>query len=240
MTNLNLCIRRSFDEKLHPAGRHDHRPAPYDVLSGKGFLVGTLFGVATTDALSGADVVGATVGVFSLAKVSAQAWTPGATIYWDNSAKPCTTTASGNTPIGHAMVGVANPSATGQVKLNHGPAGVAGPTVLEVTVALTNGDSGYVVSPVAGSITRMDSVLLGGAVTTNDAVVTGKIGAAGAGIAITNGVITITAAGSAIGDKDSAAPTAANVVAAGDLIYFTVSGTPGGSRTATVTILIAA
>lgn len=109
---------------------------------------------------------------------------------------------------------------------------------LNATVNLTNGDSGYVVAPFAGTIARIDSVLLGGAVTTNDAVVAAKIGAAGAGVAVTNGSLTVTASGSAIGDVDTATPSAANTVAAGSLIYFTVSGTPGGSRTATVTILI--
>jgi predicted RecA/RadA family phage recombinase len=211
------------------------------VSSGDGMLVGDLFGVASYDALVGVDVEVALCGVFDLPKVSAQAWTQGAPVYWDDSAKLVTTTASTNTPIGHAVIAAADPSATGRVRLEHGPAGIAGPggsPALNVTVALTNGDSGYVVSPVAGDITRLDSVLLGGAVTTNDAVVTGKIGAAGAGTPITNGVITITAAGSAIGDKDTASPTAANSVVAGDLIYFTVSGTPGGSRTATVSILI--
>lgn len=213
--------------------------APADVLSGKGVLVGTLFGIAQYDALSGAEVEVDLAGVWDIAKVSAQAWSAGAAIYWDNSAKLATTTAGSNTPIGHAVLLAANPSSTGRVRLNHGPAGVAGPTVLTTTVALTNGDSGYVASPVAGSITKLESVLLGGAVATNDAVVTGKIGAAGAGVAITNGVITIATAGSAIGDVDSATPTAANAVSAGSLIYFTVSGTPGGSRTALVTILIA-
>lgn len=212
--------------------------APANVLSGAGVLVGGIFGVAQYDALSGAEVECDVVGVWDLAKVSAQAWAAGDPIYWDNTAKLATTVASGNTPIGYATLVAANPSSTGRVLLGHGPAGEAGPTTLQTTVTLTNGDSGYVVSPVAGDITRLDSVLLGGAVTTNDAVVTGKIGAAGAGVAITNGVITIAASGSAIGDKDTASPTAANTVAAGDLIYFTVSGTPGGSRTANVSILI--
>lgn len=111
---------------------------------------------------------------------------------------------------------------------------------LNCTVTLTNGDSGYVVAPIAGTVDSIKSVLLGGAVTTNDATVTAKIGPAAAGVAITTGVITITAASSAIGDLDTCSPTAAKTVVAGDLIYFTVSGTPGGSRTATVTILIGA
>jgi len=91
--------------------------APANVSSGKGFLVGALFAVAATDALAGEEVVGSTTGIFNLDKVSAQAWTQGAKIYWDNTAKLCTTTATGNTPIGHAVAGAVNPSSTGRVRL---------------------------------------------------------------------------------------------------------------------------
>ena len=214
--------------------------APADVLSGAGLLVGGIFGVAQYDALSGADVEADVVGVWDLAKVSAQAWTQGQAIYWDNTAKLATTVSAGNTPIGQATAAAANPSATGRVRLQPAQAGgsAAGRVVLNTTVALTDGDSGYVVAPVGGKVTRIDGVLLGGAVTTNNAVVTPKIGAAGAGVAMTGGAITVAASGSAIGDVDSSTPTAANTVAAGDLIYFTVSGTPGGSRTELMSILI--
>lgn len=212
--------------------------APYDVLSGHGFKVGTLFGVAGTDALSGGEVAGAVEGVFELAKVAAQAWTQGQTIYWDDGAKLCTTTASTNLPIGHASEAAANPSSVGRVNLESGPPGVAGPSILAATVALANGDSGYIISPVAGTVARIDGVLTDGAVATADALVTPKIGAAGSGVAMTSGAFTVTSAASAIGDKDGSVPSAANVVAAGDLIYFTVSGGPTGGRHETVSLLI--
>lgn len=92
--------------------------APYDVASGAGALVGTLFGVAEYTALSGAQVVLCTRGVFTMAKVSAQAWTVGADIYWDNAAKNCTTTSASNTLIGKAIEAASNPSSTGVVRLN--------------------------------------------------------------------------------------------------------------------------
>lgn len=92
--------------------------APYAVSAGGGALVGTLFGVASGDAANGADVVLATEGVFTLAKVSAQAWTVGAAIYWDNTDKVCTTTSTSNTLIGKALAAAANPSSTGVVRLN--------------------------------------------------------------------------------------------------------------------------
>ncbi len=81
-------------------------------------------------------------------------------------------------------------------------------------------------SPVKGTITKIWSVL-NAALTTGDATLTGKIGATG----ITGGVVTVTQAGSAAGDVDSAAPTAANAVLPGDVISFT----GGGASTATST-----
>lgn len=92
--------------------------APYDVDAGDGVLVGTMFGVAAFDSDSSGEAEIVTKGVFSMAKVSAQAWTVGAAIYWDDSAKNCTTTSGGNTKIGVATEVAANPSSTGKVRLN--------------------------------------------------------------------------------------------------------------------------
>jgi|SRR5687768_6473755 len=92
--------------------------APADVSSGDGVLVGTLFGVAAFDALSGADVEIKTRGVFELAKNSAEAWTVGIAIYWDATAKVVTSTSTSNTLIGKALAVAANPSGTGIVRLN--------------------------------------------------------------------------------------------------------------------------
>jgi predicted RecA/RadA family phage recombinase len=94
--------------------------APYDVLSGAGAQVGSLFGVALIDALSGAQVTLQLTGVVEIAKTSAQAWTVGAKIYWDNTTKLATTTASTNVQIGVATVAAANPSSTGIVRLSAG------------------------------------------------------------------------------------------------------------------------
>ena len=92
--------------------------APYDVAGGAGLLVGAIFGVATSPALSGATVEAAACGVFELAKTSSQAWTVGAKVYWDDAAKLCTTVNTSNTLIGVAVAAAANPSATGLVRLN--------------------------------------------------------------------------------------------------------------------------
>lgn len=94
--------------------------APYDVASGAGLLVGSLFGVASGAALSGANVEAVTRGVFDLAKAGSQAWTVGAKVYWDNSGKVCTTTSSGNTLIGVAVAAVGSGAGEtiGRVRLN--------------------------------------------------------------------------------------------------------------------------
>lgn len=82
--------------------------APYAVASGAGALVGTLFGVAQTAAASGEQVPLVVRGVFTLPKAASQAWTVGAAIYWDNTAKVCTTVTTSNTLIGKATAAVAN------------------------------------------------------------------------------------------------------------------------------------
>lgn len=90
-----------------------------------------------------------------------------------------------------------------------------------------------IVSPVAGTITKVWSVI-DGVLTVGNATLTGKIGATN----ITDGLITITQAGSAAGDVDSATPTAAQVVAVGDVVSFTVGGTNATATSAEVSFLI--
>lgn len=99
-------------------GRIMTMTAPAAVKSGDLVIVGKLFGVAEADAASGDAVVLCTEGVFTLPKVSAQAWTEGAAIYWDAAEKKATTTASSNTLIGHAAEPAANPSDAGSVRLS--------------------------------------------------------------------------------------------------------------------------
>jgi predicted RecA/RadA family phage recombinase len=92
--------------------------APYTVVSGAGVKVGSMFGVATGDIASGAIGEIALEGVYTLPKTSAQAWTVGALVYWDDTNKVATTTSTSNVLIGVAAAVAANPSATGNVRLN--------------------------------------------------------------------------------------------------------------------------
>lgn len=93
---------------------------PYDVASGDGMLVGSIFGVASTTAASGGVTEAAIVGVVDLKKVGSQAWTVGAPVYWDDTNKECTTTASGNAKIGVAVAAVGSGAGEtlGRVRLN--------------------------------------------------------------------------------------------------------------------------
>jgi hypothetical protein len=92
----------------------------------------------------------------------------------------------------------------------------------------------YVVCPHAGDVAKIYSVI-DGTVGTADITLTPYIGAT----PITNGAITITQSGSGAGDIDSATPTAANTVTAGQAIKFTVAGGgSGGSPRIHLTALI--
>ena len=91
--------------------------APATVSSGDGVTVGQIFGVVVADASSGATVQLKTKGVFDLAKTSAQAWSVGDGIYWDEGNSVATNVDSGIL-IGVAIAAAANPSATGRVRLN--------------------------------------------------------------------------------------------------------------------------
>lgn len=94
--------------------------APYDVASGDGLLVGAIFGVASGAALSGQSVEATLVGVFDLKKVGSQAWDAGDKVYWDDTNKQATKTATDNTPIGVAIEAVGNGAGetVGRVRLN--------------------------------------------------------------------------------------------------------------------------
>ena len=94
--------------------------APYAVSSGDGLLVGAIFGVATASAANGETVEAALVGVFDLKKAASQAWAVGDKVYWDNTAKETTKTATSNTLIGVAVEAVANGASdtVGRLRLN--------------------------------------------------------------------------------------------------------------------------
>ena len=90
--------------------------APYDVLSGGGFKVGNVFGVAANDALSGNNVECEIEGVYDLAK-DASTFAQGDLAYWDDTAKKVTSTVGSNLLIGAVEVAAATGVAVVRVNL---------------------------------------------------------------------------------------------------------------------------
>ncbi|MEN6306101.1 MAG: DUF2190 family protein [Armatimonadia bacterium] len=88
-----------------------------DLASGDGYLIGSLFGVATHAAAIGARVELALKGVFTLSKTTSQAWTVGAKAYWDASTGKVTTTAGSNKQIGVVIAAAGSNDTTGTVLL---------------------------------------------------------------------------------------------------------------------------
>lgn len=107
------------------------------VTSGVGVLIGALFAVAAVTAAEAATFAGYTEGVFELAAAthaSTQAISAGGAVYWDDSAKRCTATATGNTAIGVAVEDKVSTVALVKVKLTPRMAG-AGAAIADASVA---------------------------------------------------------------------------------------------------------
>lgn len=96
------------------------------VVAGTPVQIGQLLVVPTTTVAAGLPFEGCTEGVFDLPKVAAQAWTEGALIYWDNTAKNCTTVSTANLRLGTACFGgQASADVIGRVRIS-GTAAPAG------------------------------------------------------------------------------------------------------------------
>ena len=92
--------------------------APRALSSGEGFIVGSIFAVACTDAASGAAVVGCTEGVFDITKKGTTVFAVGDKVSWDNTNFRGDAPATGLYPIGVAVAAAGNGAATVRVKLN--------------------------------------------------------------------------------------------------------------------------
>lgn len=92
--------------------------APYAVVSGDGVLVGNLFGVAVADAANAAAVEVVVVGVFDINALSTDTGSVGALMYWDNTNRRTTTTATANELIGVLTKAKASGEATARIRLN--------------------------------------------------------------------------------------------------------------------------
>ena len=86
-------------------------------VSGTGQKIGDILVIATTTVATGGKFNGIRTGVVEHAKLSAQAWTEGQQVNWDDTNKRFTTVTTGNFRAGVAYKVAANPSATGFVVL---------------------------------------------------------------------------------------------------------------------------
>lgn len=89
-------------------------------VSGTAYLIGAIVAVAAVTAAQGDRAEFKVNGVFDLPKAASQAWAEGAIVYWDNTAKNFTTTSSGNTKAGVAVLSTGSGAGetTGRVRLN--------------------------------------------------------------------------------------------------------------------------
>jgi predicted RecA/RadA family phage recombinase len=87
------------------------------VTAGVGVKIGDLLVISTVTKLVGERFAGIRTGMVEHAKLSAQAWTEGQQVNWDDTNKRFTTVTTGNYRAGVAGAVAANPSATGLVIL---------------------------------------------------------------------------------------------------------------------------
>jgi len=145
--------------------------APYDVLSGGGFKVGNVFGVAANDTLSGADVECDVEGVYDLAK-DASTFAQGDLAYWDDSAKKVTSTVASNLLIGAVEVAAATGAAVVRVNL-FGVPGFSGQAQgIKVAYAKYDFsvDGGATCTPAISDTIPDNAVVIGGSVNVTTAV----------------------------------------------------------------------
>ena len=98
---------------------------------------------------------------------------------------------------------------------------------------ISSASSAWVVTPVAGTIAKVYSVI-SGAITGGAAILTPEIG----GVAVAGGPITVAVSGSAAGVVDSYTPSSANTVTAGQAIEIQTDGGSTNAVSAVITFEI--
>ncbi|MES2711176.1 MAG: DUF2190 family protein [Pseudomonadota bacterium] len=92
------------------------------VTSGQGVMVGALFGIAAVDGAQNATIEAQTQGVFDITKEPALAIAAGSRVFWDNTNRRVTTTATGNYQVGLAVLAALAADANARVVLQRVPA----------------------------------------------------------------------------------------------------------------------
>ena len=102
---------------LQPGDHLTLAASPYAVESGQGVLQGKIFGIASGNAESGAEVVVAVTGVFALDKVAGESFAVGADVYYNTSVFAATSVSSGNARIGVAVKSAGSADTTVECRL---------------------------------------------------------------------------------------------------------------------------
>lgn len=119
----------------HKSGDVVTLTAPRTVASGDGMIVGSLFGVATHDAASGAQVEAYLKGVITLPKETPLVISQGDPVYWDNTNFKIDKTSS-NPLVGVCETAAGSSATTVRVRLNSGYYPSLDPSVMQ-TVDVT-------------------------------------------------------------------------------------------------------
>lgn len=121
--------------------------------SGLGVKVGAIFGVTMDGYANAAEGRIECCGVHELAKTSAQAWTQGQRLFWDDTNKRLDSDSAVGMYVGYATEAAANPSSTGKVRLC--PSGPLAEGAQATIAALTVSDA---VALAAADATIADAV----------------------------------------------------------------------------------
>lgn len=105
--------------------------------------------------------------------------------------------------------------------------------VTKTITDISTAKSSWVVPGIAGTITKIKSVI-NGAIATADCALTFEIG----GVVITGAGITITQAGSAAGDVDSSSPSGNNTITENSAVELITNGASTNTVDATITLEI--
>ena len=93
------------------------------VISGNGYVIGSLLVVATNTIAAGLPFEGATLGIFTLPKAAGAAWTEGQLLYWDTANNNLVTAPSATARrVGCAAAAAAAADVSGQCRVHGIPA----------------------------------------------------------------------------------------------------------------------
>jgi predicted RecA/RadA family phage recombinase len=204
--------------------------APGTVASGAGVKVGSIFGIASYDAVLNDSLELARKGVFDIAK-DTSTFSQGDLVYWDDSAKKATSTATGNLLIGMAELAAATGVATVTTILL-GPALSSQANGVKVAHAIlvfgTDGGAQGAITPANSDTIPDNAVVFGGTLNATTAATSGGSATVAIGTAAgsaANSILTAAAVATLSADavlKVTATATPFKMTAAGK-ITFTVA-----------------